>query len=398
MSRQGIDNLGRATQCGFVSGRTSSTRTSSRKVHSTRPIFAHLIAPAPPATFSPSNEALRQRKYRELIRKHLGKVLNKLFAEFTGLHFHISWAPAPPHEWDTRSLPTACSVCCRLSGSPLSKDCRICGPRQLARALGANGNGHRFACRLGVRNYWLPIRVRGETLGIAYLQALDHATSRSPARKRIAHALPGLRRADVKIMSRWDFIRAARLLLLIVEHVQTASLADLRKADLTSAGHAVLALEKEQARLHETLQRHLPPAPQTPRHSGRESHPEQIVHRLLERIEQNYGKPITLQDCADKLGMNAAYLSTLFSRAVGTSFKSYLTALRMNKAKELLGDPARTASDVAYAVGYASENRFRTAFKQATGLSPTLWRETMQPNPPPCNGARTAESAQTTHP
>jgi AraC-like DNA-binding protein len=45
--------------------------------------------------------------------------------------------------------------------------------------------------------------------------------------------------------------------------------------------------------------------------------------------------------------MNAAYLSALFSQAVGTPFRSYLAV-------------------------------FRLAFKQATGLRPKSWRETMQ--------------------
>ena len=85
----------------------------------------------------------------------------------------------------------------------------------------------------------------------------------------------------------------------------------------------------------------------------------------------DYAKPITLQHYARELGMNAAYLSDLFSHALGVPFKTYLTELRMEKAKELLGDPTKTASDVAYAVGYASENRFRFAFKKATGLSPS---------------------------
>ena len=164
--------------------------------------------------------------------------------------------------------------------------------------------------------------------------------------------------------------------------MQTASVADLRKADLARAGHAVIALEKEQSRLHEVLKRHLPDTPQAPRRAGPESHPEQIVHRLLECIERDYGKSITLQRCADKLGMNAAYLSDLFSHAMGVPFKTRLTELRMEKAKALLGDPAKTVSEVACAVGYASENRFRIAFKKATGLSPKLWRETMQTNPP----------------
>ena len=330
-----------------------------------------------PAPLLPPDEPLQQQKYLELIRKHLGKVLDALFAEFTGVHFHIAWKPASPRRWDTETLPTGCSVCCRLTGSPLLPACRICGPRQLARALSADGEGHCFTCRLGVRNYWIPIRVRAQTLGFAYLQALDHSTARRPTRV-VRHRLP---HGDARLMDRPEFTRSARFLQLIVQHVQTASLADLREADLTSAGRAVLALEKEQAWLRETLKRHMPPASRALRRSGPETHPEQVVQRLLECIERNYGKPITLQHCADKLGMNPAYLSDLFSRAVGVPFKAYLTELRMEKARELLSDPAKTAAEVAYAVGYASENRFRIAFKKATGLCPRLWRETMQTNP-----------------
>jgi AraC-like DNA-binding protein len=366
-----------------MNGRKTATKGRSGKRVASRRAKIAAAAPAPQPTHSPPAETLRQRKYQELIRKHLNKLLDQLFAEFTGLHFHITWAPSPPHEWETRDLPTACSVCCRLSGSPLLKNCRICGPRQLVRALRGDGDGQHFTCRLGVRNYWFPIRVRGETLGIAYLQALDHATTRRPTRNRSARAAPPRRhRSDAVVMSRLEFVRAARLLQLIVQHVQTSSLSDLRKADLSSAGRAVLALEKEQVRLHEAIQRHLPPEPKTLRPSGPESHAEQIVHHLLERIELDFAKQITLQHYAHELGMNAAYLSDLFSHALGVSFKTCLTGARMAKAKSLLGDPAKTASDVAYAVGYASENRFRAAFKKATGLSPKLWRETMKLSPP----------------
>jgi AraC-like DNA-binding protein len=266
-----------------------------------------------------------------------------------------------------------------LTGSPLLPACRTCGPRQLARALSADGDGHRFTCRLGVRNYWIPIRVRAETLGIAYLQALENSAARRLGRKRSARAAHArLRRADARVLSRLEFARAGRFLRHIVQHVQSATLADLRKADLTSAARAVLALEKEQARLHLALKPHLPPAPQAPRRSGPESHAQQIVHRLLERLEFDCGKPITLQHYARELGMNAAYVSNLFSRVVGVPFKAYLTDLRLEKAREQLGDPTKTASEVAYAVGYSSENRFRIAFRKATGLCPRLRRETMQ--------------------
>ena len=80
--------------------------------------------------------------------------------------------------------------------------------------------------------------------------------------------------------------------------------------------------------------------------------------------------------------MNAAYLSSLFSRKVGIAFKSYLTELRLEKARALLLRPGQTVTAVAEAVGYSSENRFRLTFKKRTGLSPRVWRETLQVVPP----------------
>ena len=108
------------------------------------------------------------------------------------------------------------------------------------------------------------------------------------------------------------------------------------------------------------------------------------MHRLLECIEHDYAKPITLRDCAVKLGMNAAYLSDLFSHAMGVPFKTHLTEVRIAKARQMLDDPTKNVSEVAGAVGYASENLFRIAFKKLTGLPPRLWRETMRMSPSAC--------------
>ena len=119
-----------------------------------------------------------------------------------------------------------------------------------------------------------------------------------------------------------------------------------------------------------------PPVPQS------ESRPERMVHAVLDRIQQDYAQPLTLRKCASDLRVNAAYLSHLFSHAVGLPFKTCLTEVRVEKARELLGDPAKNISQVASAVGYASENRFRIAFKNVTGISPRMWRQTLQMNPP----------------
>jgi AraC-like DNA-binding protein len=354
-------------------------RTFSRASHGNGgvPRLSKTLPAAPPVLpgFSSTNEAVPQRRYRDLIRKHFGQLLDKLFAEFTGVHFHIAWAPAPPRQWDAKTLPTACSVCCRLSGSPLLPDCRTCGPRQLARALETDGDGHHFTCRLGVRNYWFPIRLRGETLGLAYLQALD-STSKHPARKHSVggmHPRPG--REDARVMSHLKFARAARFLRLIVQHSQTASLAGLQKEDLANVQRVLRVFENVQKRLRKKLNGLMPAFRETPPVAQSESRPERMVRAVLDRIHQDYAQPLTLQKCAGDLRVNAAYLSHLFSHAVGMPFKTCLTEVRVEKARELLGDSARNISHIAKAVGYASANRFGAAFKSVRHFTQNVARD-----------------------
>jgi AraC-like DNA-binding protein len=357
----------------IMNGQTRSIRTSSGGGVSSPPGQGSTASPAAPDLRTRLEQPLLRSKYQHLTRKHLDSLLARLFAEYTGLHFHTAWAPPEPRDWDSRTLPTGCSAGCRLARTSLQAKplCEVCGPRQLARALNGDGDGLWFRCRFGIRNYWLPIRVRGVTIGIAYLQALDGTPPEPALRKWSASA-------ETKILPQSKFRRAGRLLRLFMGYVQALDLAELRKSDLTNAGHALLALEKEQARLHDALQRHLPAPSLVARRARLETHTDQAAQSLLNCISRNYAQPITLRQCAAKLGMNAAYLSALFSRTVGRPFKACLTACRMEKAKALLSDPAKFVSDVAYAVGYASENQFRIAFKKATGLAPKIWRQTLR--------------------
>ena len=186
-------------------------------------------------------------------------------------------------------------------------------------------------------------------------------------------------------MDRSEFTRAARFLQLIVQHLQTSSLADLQKEELGTVQRVLRVFEAIQKRLRKKLNGLMPAIREAPPVAQFESHPKRLVHAMLERIQRDYTRPLTLQQCAGDLRVNAAYLSHLFSQSVGVSFKTCLTEVRVERARELLDDPARNISQIASAVGYASANRFRIAFKSVTGLSPGNWRETLQMNPPPAS-------------
>lgn len=135
---------------------------------------------------------------------------------------------------------------------------------------------------------------------------------------------------------------------------------------------AHLAAEDDEIRRH--LRRRLPAFPRArlPLARGKT---RQTVERMLDWIQEHYRHPLTLGDLGRALGRSPAHLSSLFSKATGMTFHAYLDQLRLARAKDLLADPLNRVTDIACAVGYASEDWFRHAFKSHTGLSPSFWRE-----------------------
>jgi AraC-like DNA-binding protein len=349
-----------------------------------------LSAPSPADPEPLAMDTMLHKKYDGLIRQHLDALL-PLFKELTGLDSGVAWAPSWPRRWTAPDLPTPSRLCRQVAAesAALQARCRRCGSRHLGLALHSAHEGLHFTCPRRMRNFWFPIIVRHSPVGIAFVQALA-AESRgqavSPCRQDStlpagscsgASHLTGVNRA-----SRRQFERAAKLLRLIFEQVQTLALADLRREDLTDTQRALGVFANVQARLREDLNGLMAVFRKRPPTLQPVSRAQQLVQAVLEHIQRDYAQPLTLQRCAADLRVNAAYLSHLFAQTVGLPFKTVLSEGRVERARALLSDPARCISDVAAAVGYASRNRFRLAFKKVTSLPPRVWRATLQMGPP----------------
>ena len=340
-----------------------------------------------------SVNALEFEEYRRLTREHLGN-LPGLLTGLTGVDTSVVWAPIWPRRWVARDLPTWSGLCRRLTGSSPSMParCRDCRMRHLALTLQSGPKGHNFVCRNGVRNSWFPLVVRACVVGVAFVQVLNGNGRSTPASQNpVTPGAPspdganGARRRQrgaARFMAGPEFRRVARLLQLVFQHAQASVFADLRNRDLARARRVLLEFPSTTKRLREVLRRAIPTLGTTVPVLQAGAQARRIARVLLDSIYRDYSKPITLQECAAKLGLNVSYVSHVFSRAVGMPFKRCLTQRRIEKARELLGDFTRSVSEVAYAVGYASENRFRLAFRGVTGLSPRLWREALRTEPP----------------
>lgn len=75
------------------------------------------------------------------------------------------------------------------------------------------------------------------------------------------------------------------------------------------------------------------------------------------------------------LHMSYRNLSRIFAFTEGRTIENYFTSLRIERIKELLLDGQLSLSEIAFDTGFSSVPHLSTRFKQATGMTPTQFRE-----------------------
>jgi AraC-like DNA-binding protein len=99
---------------------------------------------------------------------------------------------------------------------------------------------------------------------------------------------------------------------------------------------------------------------------------------------------LSLPRLSRRLGIPQARLSQLLNDNNGTTFKQYLTGLRLAEAQHLLLQiPQLPLESIAEAAGFQSMSTFYAAFKKANGCTPSVYREQ---NQTPETGFRTPET------
>ncbi|MFS0726217.1 response regulator transcription factor [Paenibacillus sp. 1P07SE] len=108
--------------------------------------------------------------------------------------------------------------------------------------------------------------------------------------------------------------------------------------------------------------------------SKRKGNPKEPIEEAKRYIEQHLSSELTLEEVAERLGLNASYLSQLFRQVAGETFVQYRTRRRMELAKRLLAQPQYKITDISFEVGYADHPHFTKTFKRSTGYTPAEYR------------------------
>ncbi|MFA9455265.1 response regulator [Halalkalibacter sp. AB-rgal2] len=100
-----------------------------------------------------------------------------------------------------------------------------------------------------------------------------------------------------------------------------------------------------------------------------------LIQSILQLVETNYMKDLSLSILADQAGYNASYLSRLFKVETGKGFVQYLRDIRMKHACYLLINSKLTIEHISQKVGFLDEKHFRRTFKKDLGMTPGEYRK-----------------------
>ncbi len=100
-----------------------------------------------------------------------------------------------------------------------------------------------------------------------------------------------------------------------------------------------------------------------------------LVTDVLRIIEGNLNKDLAIDTLAENLFVSRSYLCAAFKKEVGMSIGSYVRAVRMEHAAELLkNSPSLSIAEIAADVGYKRQGSFTDAFAREMGHTPSQWR------------------------
>ena len=100
-----------------------------------------------------------------------------------------------------------------------------------------------------------------------------------------------------------------------------------------------------------------------------------LVQRARTYIRAHFTEPLSLNEVANTLAVNPAYLSSIFKSERGESYSKFILRLRMERAALLLRTySVGKVNDIAPEVGYSSTKHFHTVFKDYFGMTPNEYR------------------------
>ena len=102
--------------------------------------------------------------------------------------------------------------------------------------------------------------------------------------------------------------------------------------------------------------------------------------KAVNYIEQNYNRPLLVDEIAETLGISRKALYAIFRNVLKISPNRFVILYRMEKACMRLRLSSQSISEIAYSVGYANQFYFAREFRRLIGMTPSAYRRNPQPS------------------
>jgi AraC family transcriptional regulator of adaptative response / methylphosphotriester-DNA alkyltransferase methyltransferase len=109
------------------------------------------------------------------------------------------------------------------------------------------------------------------------------------------------------------------------------------------------------------------------------SHRTSLFEDAVAIVEREYPSDLSLDDIARRVASSRRQLQRAYAEIGSTTFRDHLTAVRMDRAAEMLASRGLTVREVAHRVGYRQPAQFAKAFRRHHGVAPSSFRTATLP-------------------
>ncbi len=99
------------------------------------------------------------------------------------------------------------------------------------------------------------------------------------------------------------------------------------------------------------------------------------IQNILNYLEENYDKNISLNDLAEKFHLSVPYLSSFFAKHMDSNFKDIYNSIKLQHAKALMFTTNLSIEEISYQLGFNYVQSFFRAFKAKEGITPIEYKK-----------------------
>ena len=100
-----------------------------------------------------------------------------------------------------------------------------------------------------------------------------------------------------------------------------------------------------------------------------------IVESIIDILHKNPREKISLNELADKIGVNVYYMCHVFKRKTGLTILEYINSTKLLYAKNMLLNTSKNIAEIALDCGFSDSSYFTYSFKKSEGIPPSKYRE-----------------------